>query len=144
MGVTLRAVESADQATIRQWASAVADGMSRTRPLAAGADRHDPASGLHWYVIAADDLEVGTVWIEVPPPGSEGVLGIYLGDESDRGRGVGTAAIDLAVAEFRRTHPRLRAVACYRRAGFAITGHGSKTLPSGEVVPYHRMVLPAC
>ena len=155
MGVSLRAVESADQATIRQWARAVADGMSRTRPLAETADHHDPASGLYWYVIARDDRDVGTVWIEVPPSGSEGVLGIYLGDASDRGRGVGTIAIGLAVAAFRRRHPRLpvvlrvrrsnaRAVACYRRAGFAVTGHGSKTLPSGEVVPFYRMALPAC
>ena len=155
MGVSLRAVQAADQAVIRQWAKAVVDGMSRTRPLAEAADQHDPAAGLHWYVIAVDDRDVGTVWIDLPPPGSEGVLGIFLGDAADRGRGVGTAAVELAVAEFRRAHPQLpvalrvrcsnaRAVSCYRRVGFAVTGHGTKTPPSGEVIPYYRMVLPAC
>ena len=93
MGVSLRAVKAADQAVLRQWAKAVSDGMSRTRPLAEAADRHDPATGLYWYVIAADDRDVGTVWIELPPPGSEGVLGIFLGDAADRGHGVGAAAV---------------------------------------------------
>ena len=154
MGVSLRAVQAADQAVIRQWAQAVADGMSRTQPLAAGADQHDPAAGLYWYVIAADDRDVGAVWIELPPPGSEGVLGIFLGDAADRGHGVGTAAVEFAVADFRRAHPHLPvvlrvrrsnadAVSCYRRVGFAVTSRGCKTLPSGEVVPYYRMVLPA-
>jgi GNAT superfamily N-acetyltransferase len=155
MGVSLRAVQAADQAVLRQWAKAVSDGMSRTQPLAEAADRHDPAAGLYWYVIAADDRDVGTVWIELPPPGSEGVLGIFLGDAADRGHGVGAAAVELAIAEFRRAHLQLpvalrvrcsnaRAVSCYRRVGFAVVDHGSKTLPSGEVVPYHRMVLHAC
>jgi RimJ/RimL family protein N-acetyltransferase len=155
MGVSLRVAEAADQAVIGRWAEAVADGMSRTRPLAESANQHDPATGLYWYVIAVDDRDVGTVWIELPPPGSEGVLGIFLGDAADRGHGLGTAAVQLALAEFRRAHPQLpvalrvrcsnaRAVSCYRRVGFAVTGHGSKTLPSGEVVPYYRMVLPAC
>ena len=105
----------------------------------------------------ADRLRVAVLappWIEVPPPESEGVLGIYLGNASDRGHGIGTAAVELAVAEFRRAHPQLPvvlrvrrsnadAVSCYRRVGFAVTSRGCKTLPSGEVVPYYRMVLPA-
>jgi RimJ/RimL family protein N-acetyltransferase len=154
MSVSLRPVEAVDQATIRRWASTVADSMSRTRPYAAAADRHDPDSGLYWYVIAEDELDVGTVWIELLPAGSEAVLGVYLGDPSDCGRGIGMAAIELAVAEFRRAHPHLpivlrvrgsntRAIACYRRVGFAVTGSGSKSLPSGEVVPCYRMVLPS-
>jgi len=61
---------------------------------------------------------------------------------------------ELAVAEFRSAHPHLpivlrvrrsntRAIACQRRVGFTVTGSGSKSLPSGEVVPYYRMVLPS-
>jgi RimJ/RimL family protein N-acetyltransferase len=133
----------------------MADYISRTRPYSEGADRHDPGSGLHWYVIAEDDLDVGTVWIELLPTESEAVLGVFLGDASYLGRGIGTAAIGLAIAEFRRTHRRLpvvlrvrrsnaRAIACYQRIGFAVTGSGSKSLPSGEMVPYYRMVCPPC
>jgi predicted GNAT family acetyltransferase len=148
----LRPVSAFDLAAIDRWASGVAESMSRTRPLAAAADRNDPAAGLYWYVIAEDGRDVGTVWIELLPAASEAILGIFLGDPEDRGRGVGSAAIGLAVAEFRRAHAQTpialrvrrtnaRAIACYRRAGFAVTGSGSKTLPSGEVVPYYRMVL---
>jgi len=42
MSVSLRPVAAFDQATIRRWASTVADSMSRTRPYAVAADRHDP------------------------------------------------------------------------------------------------------
>ena len=155
MGVSLRPVSALDLPTIDRWASVVADHMSRTRPYAEAADRHDPDSGLYWYLIAEDDLEVGTVWIELLPAGFEAVLGVFLGDASCFGRGIGTAAIDLAIAEFRRAHRHLpivlrvrrsnaRAIACYRRVGFAVTGSGSKSLPSGEAVPYYRMVCLPC
>ncbi len=151
--VSIRPVQAVDQATIRRWARAVADTMSRTCPHAEAADRHDPDSGLYWYVIAEDERDVGTVWIELLPAGSEAVLGVYLGDPSDCGRGIGTAAIDLAITELRRAHPHLpivlrvrrsntRAIACYRRVGFTVIGSGCKSLPSGEAVPYYRMVLP--
>jgi ribosomal protein S18 acetylase RimI-like enzyme len=154
VNVSLRPVGASDQATIRRWASAVADDLSRTRPYAEAADRHDPGSGLYWYVIADDERDVGTVWIELLAADSEeAVLGVYVGDPSDRGRGIGTAAIALAVAEFRSAHPHLaivlrvrrsntRAMACYRRVGFIVAGGGSKALPSGEVVPYYHMALP--
>jgi len=155
VGISLRPVSADDLPVIDRWASVVADHMSRTRPYAEAADRHDPESGLCWYVIAEDDRDVGTVWIELLPAASEAVLGVFLGDPSDLGRGIGTAAIDLAIAEFRRAHRQLpivlrvrrsnaRAIACYRRVGFTVAGSGSKSLPSGEVVPYYRMVCPPC
>ena len=78
---------------------------------------------------------------------------MFLGDSSFFARGIGAAAIALAVAEFRREHrhapivlrvrrSNARAIACYRRVGFTITGSGSKSLESGEVVPYYRMTCP--
>jgi ribosomal protein S18 acetylase RimI-like enzyme len=153
MNVSLRPVAAADQATIDRWAGDMAEHMSRTRPYAQAADRHDPDSGLYWYVITEDGLDVGTVWVELLPAGSEAGLGVFLGDPSSYGRGIGTAAIGLAIAEFRRAHPHLpivlrvrqsnaRAIACYRRVGFTVTDSGSKSLPSGEVVRFYRMVRP--
>ena len=64
-----------------------------------------------------------------------------------------TGQLDLAITELRRAHPHLpivlrvrrsntRAIACYRRVGFTVIGSGCKSLPSGEAVPYYRMVLP--
>jgi phosphoglycolate phosphatase len=151
--VSLRPVAPPDLATIDGWASGTADLMSRTRPLLAGADRHDPGAGLFWYVILENGRDVGTVWIELLPGEPEAVLGIFLGEATDLGRGLGSQGIALAVAEFRRTcghvpvtlrvrRSNARAVACYRHAGFAVTGSGSKTSRSGAVVPYFRMVLP--
>ena len=155
MGISLRPVAASDQPSIDHWAGLAADQMSRTRPYAEAADHHDPDSGLFWYVISEDGLDIGTVWIELPPGSSEAVLGVFLGDSSHFGRGIGSAAIDLAVAKFRGAHPRLpialrvrrsnaRAIACYRRVGFTVTGSGTKSMPSGEVIPYYRMVLPPC
>ncbi len=154
MGVTLRPVAAGDQPSIDRWARFAADHMSRTHPFAKAADRHDPESGLHWHIITADGRDVGTVWIELPTGSCEAVLGVFLGDPSFVGRGIGAAAVELAVAEFRRAHPHLpivlrvrrsnaRAIACYRRVGFTVAQSGVKSLPSGEVVPYYRMVLAA-
>jgi RimJ/RimL family protein N-acetyltransferase len=150
--VALRPVSARDLATIDRWARGVDAYMSRARPFAEAADRHEPAAGLFWYVITERGRDAGTVWIELLLDGSEAVLGIFLGEAEDLGRGVGSAAIALAVAEFRRTHAEVpivlrvrrsnaRALACYRRAGFAVTESGSKSLASGEIVPYYRMVL---
>ena len=150
LDISLRPVSASDLPALDGRAGAMTAYLSRARPYGEGADHHDPGSGLSWYVIVEAGLDVGTVWIELLPAGSEAVLGIYLGDPSWFGRGIGATAIDLAVAEFRRMHPHVpivlrvrrsnaRAIACYRRVGFTVTGSGSKPLPSGEVVPYYRM-----
>jgi ribosomal protein S18 acetylase RimI-like enzyme len=152
---SLRPVAADDQANRQRWAGFAAGHMSRTHPLDATADRHAPTSGLYWYVIVADGLDVGTVWVELPPAAGEAVLGVFLCDAAHLGRGIGTAAVELALAEFRAARPGLpvalrvrrtneRAIACYRRAGFTVTGSGIKSLPSGEAVPYYSMVLAPC
>jgi RimJ/RimL family protein N-acetyltransferase len=153
--VALRPVQPEDVPAIERWARFAAAHMSRTRPYAEGTDRHAPDDGLYWYVIADHGRDVGTVWVELPSGASEAVLGVFLAEPSLLGRGIGTAAVELALAEFRRAHPRLpvalrvrrsnaRAIACYRRVGFTLAGSGTKTRPSGERVPYYRMVLPPC
>jgi RimJ/RimL family protein N-acetyltransferase len=153
VGISLRPVVAGDQESIDRWAGFAVDHMSRPHPLDAAADRHDPASCLYWYVIAEHGVGVGTVWVELPPDSGEAVLGVFLGDAAFLGRGIGPAAVQLAIAEFRGAHPELpialrvrranaRAIACYRRVGFAVVGSGRKSLPTGESVPYYRMVLP--
>jgi RimJ/RimL family protein N-acetyltransferase len=140
---------------IQRWAGFATGHMSRTHPLDVAADRHAPDAGLYWYVIVADGRDVGTVWVELPPGASEAILGVFLCDESHLGRGIGSAAVELALSKFRRAHPGLpvalrvrrtneRAIACYRRVGFTVTGSGTKTLPSGEAVPYYSMVALPC
>jgi len=152
--ISLRPVSPADLATIDGWAAAIGDAApSRTRPFAAGADRHDPAAGLFWYVVVADAREVGTVWIERLAGSSEPRLGVFLGDQSDFGRGVGREALRLAIAEFRGAFPgdpislhvrqsNERAIGCYRAVGFEVVDSGKKVLASGESIAFHTMVLP--
>lgn len=142
-----------DLAAIDRWAANLGERVpSRTRPLAGGAGRHDPASGLFWYVIVADDREVGTVWIERLGGQSEGRLGVFLGEPSDFGCGFGQAALRLAVDDFRNACPgdsislhvrcsNALAIGCYRAVGFETVNFGTKTLPSGERIPFRTMVL---
>lgn len=153
MDIWLRPVSPADLATIDRWATALgSEAPSRTRPLAAGADRHDPTGGLFWQVVVADDREVGTVWIERLER-CEARLGVYLGDPADFGRGIGQAALRLAIADFRAACPgdalslhvresNARAIACYRAAGFEIVETATKVSTSGELVVFHTMLLP--
>ncbi len=131
MVTSLRPVVEGDQASIQRWAGLAAGHMSRTHRLDDAADRHAPAEGLCWYILDADGRDVGTVWVELPPGSGEAVLGIFLCDASHLGRGIGAAAVE-------------RAIACYRRVGFTVTGSGTRSLPSGETVPYYSMVLPPC
>jgi RimJ/RimL family protein N-acetyltransferase len=152
MAVSLRPVAPEDLATIARWAVAVGSDsyMSRTRPTAAGADRHDPASGLFWYLVVEDARDMGTVWIERLPAEPEARLGVFLGSTEDFGRGVGRAALRLAIREFRKAFPaeaislhvrrsNERAIRCYRSVGFAIVDTGTKRSRSGALVTFYRM-----
>lgn len=152
--VSLRPVSADDLAIIDRWAAGIGgDAPSRTRPLGDAADRHDPASGLLWYLVIEGSREVGTVWIERPPDDRCARLGIFLGSPSDFGRGIGRAALRLAITEFREAFPdepialhvrrsNKRAMRCYASAGFEIVDRGSKASPSGETVHFFTMVLP--
>ena len=96
---------------------------------------------------------MGTVWLEPGDAPDESVLGVFLSDPSQFGRGIGTEAVRLAIDECRRLHPaqrialrvrrdNTRAIACYEKVGFVTVSSGTKTLPSGEGLPYFLMALP--
>jgi RimJ/RimL family protein N-acetyltransferase len=152
MAISLRPVSPEDLATIDRWASDIGSSApSRTRPIAEGADQHDPASGLFWYLVIEDGREVGTVWIERLPGESGARLGVFLGSPSDFGRGIGKAALRLAISEFRQVLPNesillnvrqsnVRALGCYRSVGFEIIGTGSKMASTGDPITFYRML----
>jgi RimJ/RimL family protein N-acetyltransferase len=152
MSISLQPVSPEDLATIDRWASVIGSAfISRTRPKAEVADQHDPASGLFWYLVIEDGREVGTVWIERLPGESGAVLGAFLGSPSDFGRGIGKAALRIAISEFRQAFPHEsislnvrqsneRALGCYRSVGFEITGTGSKMSSSGDPITFYTMV----
>jgi len=113
-----------------RWAARVASAtyMSRYVP--------HPETCLLWCVVRADGEDIGTVWLESAEPHAV-VLGILLGDPALFGRGIGTRAIglaleracDLAPLHVARLHVRSgnrRAIACYERSGFRVTGSGTR------------------
>ena len=102
--------------------------------------------------MVADGREVGAVWIERLDGQAEARLGVFLGNPSDFGRGIGQAALRLAILEFREACPvesislhvrrsNQRAIGCYSAVGFEIVDAGSKELPSGEHVAFYTMAL---
>jgi RimJ/RimL family protein N-acetyltransferase len=150
----LRPFERVDLGLIEGWA--VTAGLdryaSRLRPRDPMACRHDPEHGLLWYVIVEGQAEVGTVWLEPGEAPGERLLGVYLGDPALFGRGIGAAAIGLALddcrarggAEVVTLHVRRengRAIACYAKLGFTITAEGVKESPDRTAVPFCEMRL---
>ena len=107
-----------------------------------------------WYMIVADGVDVGTIWLEKDhPKDNVATLGILIGRQDKLGRGIGTKAIPLAIKEsqgalafksvelnVRKTN--VRAIACYLRCGFTIVGEGQKVNKEKEKIPFFRMAFP--
>ena len=145
MRVTLREFREEDTARLDAWCRAIGSGdyMSNTRPKSGG-------SRLLWRVIQAEGRDAGTIWIEEAGNRQEAVLGILLGEPSLFGKGIGRAAIALALEEagkffnFRRLilHVRSangRAIACYKACGFKPACEGKKTTAEGKTIDFLTM-----
>lgn len=104
-----------------------------------------------WFVIVAGGRDVGAVWIDRRRrhPG-QGVLGIVIGHTERLGRGIGRQAIlqalfrargilDFDLVRLTVRQSNTRAVRCYRRCGFRVTGRGIKPMEDGDKVPFYRM-----
>ena len=138
--VRLREFVEADRPTLDEWARRIdsTQYMSRHTPKVINTSAaSDQEPHLWWYVIVANGAEVGTVWLEQDHNSDAVVLGILLGNSSLFGRGIGKAAINLAIKEascdvrFRvvRLNVRaenMRAVGCYERCGFRIVSSGMR------------------
>jgi RimJ/RimL family protein N-acetyltransferase len=152
MEVTLRSFEEDDVPTLEQWGRAIRSErfMSRYRPKCAAAGSRNAPNPL-WFVVELDATPVGTTWFERGDAADVFALGILLGDPLLFGRGIGRRAIELAVerlkmmenaaritSNVRVNNPR--AIACYARCGFAITGELAEQLADGVQVQYHTMI----
>ncbi|MDA8243524.1 MAG: GNAT family protein [Elusimicrobia bacterium] len=146
MTVALREFREEDISKLDAWCRAIRseEYMSNTRPKRHG-DRK-----LLWRVILAEDRDAGAVWIEEADNRREAVLGILLGEPSLFGKGIGRAAIALALQEaraifpFRRVilHVRTgneRAIACYKACRFVPAGKGKKTTADGKTIEFLTM-----
>lgn len=144
MPVSLRPFLESDRALLAEWVEGIqaAQYMSRFEP-------NRPVRA--WYVIQVAGRPVGTVWLEKESPDDpQAILGILIGRSDCLGRGIGRAAIDLAIAaaqpELHFSSVRLnvrrgnaRAVACYRRCGFEITREGEGRNQHGELIRFYEM-----
>lgn len=94
----------------------------------------------HFYMVKYDGRIIGCVWLEEDDPHKrEAKLGIYLGDDQHRGRGIGEQTLRLIMSKaFREMdlhkitlsvrEKNQQAIACYKKCGFTV----SKELPKQE------------
>lgn len=129
--------------------------MSTTRPRTAG---EQAPSTLFWKYICLDDDRIGAIWIEKGnATDSTASLGIFISHDENLGKGIGTTAIRIAVAqaqkEMRFTKVELnvrdtnvRAIACYEKCGFKETGRFMKNYldEEVEVIIMERTETPDC
>ena len=104
--------------------------MSRTRPY--NYDEKNEST-LLWKYICIRNMRIGALWIEKESEESTtATLGIFLSDEENSSKGIGTKAIEQAITQVKETmslrkielHVRdsnLRAIRCYEKCGFRET-----------------------
>jgi RimJ/RimL family protein N-acetyltransferase len=154
MAISIRPFQSGDLQCLDQWATRINinDFMSRSRPKSLAIVAHNPSAGLYWYIIVDSDREIGTVWIEPGDQPDTSVLGIFLGDQSVFGRGIGSQAIRYAIIQFRAAFPgraitlnvrqsNHRAIACYKKVGFSVVAGSVKVFGNGDSIPIFQMRL---
>jgi RimJ/RimL family protein N-acetyltransferase len=98
-----------------------------------------------WRMIVVDERDVGTVWLEKQALGDlVADLGILIGVDEYRGRGVGREALRLIQEESTEWHlttirlrvreSNVRAIRCYEAAGYSVTDASEKSLVDGHKI----------
>ncbi len=92
--VELRDLLDEDLVTLEGWAQHATFHSFMSRML-----RNRPANSmvLRWWIVIADDKDVGVVWLEETSDPGEANLGIMLGDSELLGKGIRTQAVKLAL-----------------------------------------------
>jgi RimJ/RimL family protein N-acetyltransferase len=149
--ILTRTFETWDLPILEQWVRAIESDhfMSRYRPRPDALGPGKTPAPL-WFVIVVDDMPVGTLWFESGVAPDEAVLGIFLGDKSIFGRGIGRRAIELAMVHLKsvvavaritlnvRTTNTL-AISCYLRCGFKTVQTSERKIADGSRLRYHTM-----
>lgn len=155
MSLKLRDFTQDDLHYLEKWRSAIDSEryMSRVQPMSFSGEFTCSSSDFVWYVIVSNGVDVGTVWLERKQLRKDLVLlGIIIGNRDVFGKGIGKQAIIAAVKKARpvldftkvRLHVRKnneRAIACYRKCGFIMTGSGEKLMEDGRRIAFHRMEI---
>jgi RimJ/RimL family protein N-acetyltransferase len=154
MDLILRPVTFRDIEMCKQWARDIEaeQYQSRFYPKTFNGNEISGYDQLRcWYIILADSEEVGTVWLEKHAVEDEvAILGIMLGNKEKFGKGIGRAAIHLAITQARKKlsfrsvelnvrKANYRAIACYRSCGFELVRVGIKIDGDGNGMPYFTM-----
>lgn len=155
MDISLRQFATEDLQTYKNWRDLIdaRQYMSRFYPRAFGGGEVENPGIYEWYMIAADGVDVGTIWLEKEKPHSTVVtLGIIIGAQDRLGIGIGRKTIPLAIKQARTTlgfeavrlnvrKINARAIACYKYCGFQVVNEGNKTNPAGKAIPFLEMQL---
>ncbi len=150
MDVELRPFTNADLEAHEHWQLTIDLGkfMSRSTPSGFFGSVEESSAEYRWFVIVATGRDVGTIWLERERDETSAVrLGIFLGDESYCGKGIGRQAIDQVITlcrfSFRFTRVRLhvrltnaRAIRCYRACGFREIGQRTKRDTCGGMIDF--------
>ncbi len=152
MNVVLREFREPDIQRLGEWAKRIRSEnyMSRYRPMNRTVVAHNPEQGLLWFVIQVSGSDIGTIWLERSTQPDEAILGIFLGEESLFGLGIGEKAINLVIEKaqelccFRKIilnvrKSNARAIACYKKCGFILVASGVKRTITGNEIHYVTM-----
>jgi len=154
--VSLRKFTFEDLVAYENWLDEIDAGqyMSLFYPKAFNGKDIDNPMLYVWYVIVADGVDVGTIWLEKDhPKDNVATLGILIGRQDKLGRGIGTKAIPLAIKQSQRAlafksvqlnvrKTNVRAIACYKRCGFKIVGEGQKMNKGEKEISFLKMGFP--
>ena len=154
MNISLREFTTSDLQTYERWRNEIdaSQYMSRFFPHECNGSDIKNTHLYAWYVIIADNVEVGTVWLE-KGKGQDTVatMGILIGKKDKLGKGIGRETIPVAIkqarlmldfdsvrCDVRKTNTR--AITCYKNCGFRIISEGSKINQKGEKIETFEMV----
>lgn len=152
--MTLRDVSKSDKSIYEVWQkdSKLNACLSRLCPNDCSVGDYE-ASRICWFIIEEDMREVGSVWLECDRKEPDVmVLGIFISGEQHRGKGIGSDAIKEAIRISKQSiaftkvrlnvrKNNLRAIHCYEKCGFSISGEGRKKASDGANVDYYQMEM---
>ena len=153
MKISLRQFQTDDLQIYESWRNEInaQDYMSNFYPHSFNGEVVTSSNQFAWFIIEADDTEVGTIWLEKEKAAdSFATLGIVIGCPDKLGIGIGQRAIPLAI-EAARTKLKFegvrlfvrqnnyRAIACYKACDFKIVNEGIKVNQKGEEINFFEM-----
>lgn len=150
--IVLRDASKSDENIYNTWRNnaGLKEFLSRLEPKGCNTWDYD-RSRICWFIIENESEDAGAVWLEKNDEAAqEATLGIFISGEKQRGKGIGKEAIEEAIEisgqrmKFEKVvlnvrKSNTRAIQCYKRCGFVITGEGQKTNPEGMTIGFFTM-----